>query len=58
MTFIVVTKDTDGQKPYRYTGIIGMLTTPYTIKLISRSNRVISLDRELIVNMMIEECEK
>lgn len=58
MTAIVLTKDSDGQKPYRHTGIIAMFTTPYQIKLVTRSNRVISLDKELVVNIMLEDVER
>jgi hypothetical protein len=58
MTFNVLSKDSDGHKPYRYTQIVAVLTTPYTIKLITKTNKVISLERDLIVNIMIEDVNK
>lgn len=58
MTVIVVCKDTDGNKPYRYTGVYAILTQRHNIKLIRDRNRVTSLDRELVVNMMVEDVTK
>jgi hypothetical protein len=58
MTAIVLTKDSDGQKPYRHTGVVAIITSAYQIKLITRSNRVISLDKELVVNIMLEDVAK
>lgn len=58
MTVIVVCKDTDGHKPYRYPGVYAILTTKYHIKLIKERNRITSLERELVVNMMVEDVTK
>lgn len=58
MTVIVLAKDSTGNQPYRYGQIMAILTTTHAIKLVTRGNRVISLDKELIVNMMIEDCGK
>ena len=58
MTVIALCQDGDGQKPYRYTGVTAILTTAYQIKLINRSNRVIPLDKDLVVNLMIEDVKK
>jgi len=54
MTAIILCKDSDGQKPYRHTGIIAILSTTYQLKLIKRSNKVTSIDKDLIVNIMLE----
>ncbi len=56
MTVIVVCKDDDGNRPYRHVGVIAILTTNYHIKLIKERNRITSLDKELVENMMIEDC--
>jgi hypothetical protein len=58
MTAIVLTNDSDGKKPYRYTGIVAMITTQYQIKLIRRNNTIQVLDRELVVNILLEDVEK
>jgi hypothetical protein len=58
MTVIVVCKDSDGNKPYRYVGVYAILTTRHHIKLIKERNRITSLDKSLVVNMMVEDVEK
>ena len=58
MTVIVVCRDSDGNKPYRYTGVYAILTNKWSIKLIKERNRITSLDRSLVVNMMVEDVEK
>ena len=58
MTVIVVCKDDDGTRPYRHPGVYAILTTRFHIKLIKERNRVTSLDRTLVVNMMVEDVAK
>jgi hypothetical protein len=58
MTAIILSKDSDGQKPYRYTGVVAIITTQYQIKLITRSNRIVPLDKDLVVNIMLEDVGK
>ena len=58
MTVIVVCKDSDGNRPYRYTGVYAILTNRHSIKLIKDRNRITSLERDLVVNMMVEDVEK
>lgn len=55
MTVIAVCKDDDGNKPYRFAGVIAILTTPHSIKLVTKRNTVTSLDSDLVINMMVED---